>query len=242
MESSTPGRNKPRESKGSPAAAAPDERPDCMRLLELLPPYSMDDVHRAYKARALKLHPDQGGSATDFVRLKEAYEEAQDFVKFREGRRGWMASQVEPYMRMLEIVGETERRGGSIESESVDWMQRSYGDFAALADRIRIIRYRGRDDGDSYLQFLAQNNRSLQFLQELDLEDTRLSADGFSRLDKLRGLQRLNLKGTAVTTESLVVLLDLPEMQRIIIGANDLTWWQRQKLGWKNRAVELQIV
>jgi len=213
-----------------------------MRLLELLPPYSMDDVHRAYKARALKLHPDQGGSATDFVRLKEAYEEAQDFVKFREGRRGWMASQVEPYMRMLEIVGETERRGGSIESESVDWMQRSYGDFAALADRIRIIRYRGRDDGDSYLQFLAQNNRSLQFLQELDLEDTRLSADGFSRLDKLRGLQRLNLKGTAVTTESLVVLLDLPEMQRIIIGANDLTWWQRQKLGWKNRAVELQIV
>lgn len=213
-----------------------------MTFLELLPPYSMDDVHRAYKARALRLHPDQGGSPADFVRLKEAYEQAQDYVRFREGRRGWMAAQVEPYMRMLEIIGETEQRGGSIESESMDWMQRSFGDFAALADRIRAIRYRGRDDGDSYLQFLAQNNRSLQYLLELDLEGTRLTSAGFARIHTLRGLQTVNLKGTGVSVDDLAKILELPAMKSVTIGSSDLSWWQRQKLGWSRKSVELKVV
>lgn len=41
-------------------------------LLGLAPPFSDDDVKRAYKKLALKAHPDQGGNHFDFIRLKEA--------------------------------------------------------------------------------------------------------------------------------------------------------------------------
>ena len=38
-----------------------------MIVLGLLPPYSLDDVHKAYKAKALIAHPDRGGAAADFL-------------------------------------------------------------------------------------------------------------------------------------------------------------------------------
>jgi hypothetical protein len=41
-------------------------------LLGITPPYSADDVNRAYKRLARMKHPDAGGSHDDFIRLKDA--------------------------------------------------------------------------------------------------------------------------------------------------------------------------
>src|SRR5438128_2592661 len=75
-----------------------DNRPDFLVALGLLPPCSAEDVHRAYKARAAELHPDHGGSPAEFLNLQSAYSQAQEYAKFQEGRRMWLASQVEPYV------------------------------------------------------------------------------------------------------------------------------------------------
>lgn len=47
-----------------------------LSLLGIVPPYSDDDVKRAYKRMALKTHPDVGGNHHDFIRLKEARDSA----------------------------------------------------------------------------------------------------------------------------------------------------------------------
>ena len=43
-----------------------------LNLLNISPPYSNDDVNRAYKRLAREKHPDAGGSHEEFIRLKEA--------------------------------------------------------------------------------------------------------------------------------------------------------------------------
>src|SRR5262245_53191249 len=141
-----------------------DQRPEFMIYLGLLPPYSLEDLHKAYKARALDVHPDHGGSTADFLQLQENYSRAQEYVKFQEGRRNWLSAQVEPYLRQQEIVSEVERRGGQVEIETLDWMQRSFGDFASLAERLRGIKLRDAEDGDGFLKYLAENADHLKHL------------------------------------------------------------------------------
>lgn len=47
-----------------------------MTALNLTPPYSKQDVRRAYKRLALTTHPDVGGDHEAFIRLKDAHDEA----------------------------------------------------------------------------------------------------------------------------------------------------------------------
>lgn len=41
-------------------------------LLGISPPYSDEEVKRAYKRKATKMHPDAGGSHDEFIRLQKA--------------------------------------------------------------------------------------------------------------------------------------------------------------------------
>ena len=50
-------------------------------ILGLLPPYSLDDVKFAYRGKALETHPDRGGTMDDFLKVREAYERAVEFVE-----------------------------------------------------------------------------------------------------------------------------------------------------------------
>jgi hypothetical protein len=55
--------------------AAPKPMPQvahALLVLGIAPPYSVDDVKRAYKRRARTAHPDAGGSHIEFIRLQEA--------------------------------------------------------------------------------------------------------------------------------------------------------------------------
>lgn len=50
--------------------------PDCLIVLGLETPATVDDVRRAYRQLAKEHHPDTGGDEATFVRIHTAYEEA----------------------------------------------------------------------------------------------------------------------------------------------------------------------
>ena len=52
-------------------------------VLQIDPPYTSERVRSAYRSRSKALHPDSGGSHAEFVRLQEAYEEAQRYCTSR---------------------------------------------------------------------------------------------------------------------------------------------------------------
>src|SRR6478736_5926551 len=62
------------------------KRPPFMSVLGLLPPLELEDVKAAYKAKALEHHPDRGGNPSQFIRVKDAYEQALEFVAFQGSR------------------------------------------------------------------------------------------------------------------------------------------------------------
>jgi ribosome-binding ATPase YchF (GTP1/OBG family) len=57
--------------------------PECISILGLLPPVTAEDVKQAYLAKARTAHPDRGGDAAAFMRLQKAFDEANDYVKFK---------------------------------------------------------------------------------------------------------------------------------------------------------------
>ncbi len=58
-------------------------RPECFKQLELPNDASAEQIHEAYRKLAVKTHPDRGGDAEMFKRVRSWYEEALAFV----GRR-----------------------------------------------------------------------------------------------------------------------------------------------------------
>ena len=106
-----------------------------------MPPYSIEDVKQAYRAKVKTAHPDVGGTAAEFTEIQAAYEQALEYVRFRASRMAWLSSHVEQYAAQQAFVGEIERQGGGAEIEGVDWLKQSFGaDFAQLVSRIVGLR------------------------------------------------------------------------------------------------------
>ncbi|HEX7333431.1 MAG TPA: J domain-containing protein [Pyrinomonadaceae bacterium] len=53
---------------------------DALTVLGLSPPFTRDDVRRAYKRRAKTAHPDLGGTQQAFIKLKQAHDSALRFA------------------------------------------------------------------------------------------------------------------------------------------------------------------
>lgn len=60
-----------------------DTLPEWAIVLEIVPPFRLDLVREAYRARSLVVHPDVGGSNAEFVKLRSAYETAVAYCKSR---------------------------------------------------------------------------------------------------------------------------------------------------------------
>jgi len=208
-----------------------DSRPEFLVFLGLLPPCSPEDVHRAYKARAAILHPDHGGSPAAFLLLQDAYVQAQEYAKSQEGRRMWLANQVEPYIAQQTIVAEVELRGGKVGIEQLAWLRDSFGDFAVLAERLRTIVLHDCAEADEVLRYLAEQAEHLRHLREIDLTGSLVSDAGIESLCALRGLERINLEDTLVSESGIVALTSLPELKWVNVGSTRLRWWTRWQLG-----------
>lgn len=68
---------------GATSARSESASTNWQAVLEIAPPFTSDRVRSAYRSRSKALHPDIGGSHAEFVRLQEAYEEAQRYCTSR---------------------------------------------------------------------------------------------------------------------------------------------------------------
>ena len=203
------------------------DRPACMTVLGLLPPYELEDVKAAYRTKVLTAHPDHGGDPADFMRLKDAYDQAVEYATFRGSRRAWIAAQVEQHLNQEEVIAEVLRRGGRVEVERIAWMENSWGDgFPLLAERLRHIYVRDMEDGDRFLAFLADHRPP--YLLGLDVAGSRFSADGLRRLAGYEVMRWLNVSRIPVGRAVLESVLEgLPSLESLNVRRTRLGWWGR---------------
>jgi hypothetical protein len=204
-----------------------------MVVLGLLPPYTLDDVKACYRDKVMKAHPDRGGSAEEFNRLKEAYEQATRYMDMRRDLRGWIAARVEPHLLQQEIAEEVARRGGTVSFERFDWLHKTFGEgFALLEEKLRRIELHGSEGGDAFLTYLASKPLGVRHLQELDLSDSPVTDDSVGFLANLP-LRRLNVARTALTWGGVWdVLTAVPALHWIDVSGLGFSFLFRLRLRW----------
>ena len=179
--------------------SADHELPACLEILGLRPPLTLEDVKQSYLAKAVAAHPDRGGDPAAFVRLQKAFEEANDYVKFKASKLEWLASKIEAYAQQQEVATETIERGGEIEMEETDWLRKSFGeDFGHVADKLVAVRLRKPAADDVFAILLGFRAESLKDLAVLDLAGGSIGDEGLLQLKELKNLRHLDLRGTQV--------------------------------------------
>jgi hypothetical protein len=173
--------------------------PASLAMLGLRPPLTLEDVKQAYLAKAMAMHPDRGGDPAEFVKLRAAFEEANDYVKFKASKLEWLASKIEAYAQQQEVATEAIERGGEIEMEETDWLRKSFGDdFGHVADKLVTVRLRNPAADDVFAILLGFRADSLKDLATLDLAGGSLTDEGLLQFKDLKGLRHLDLRGTQV--------------------------------------------
>lgn len=213
----------------APVNSTPD-RPEFMVKLGLLPPYTLEDVDAAYRDKAKAVHPDRNGSAAEFKELREAVECARAHVQIRQGRRQWLANNVDRYVAQEEVCGAIRRRGGQCELEDINWLKQSLGDFAVVTERLRVIRLRDQADGDALLDYLFRNKPALEYMVHLDLAGSHVTDNGMSLVGGFRGLSHLNLARTHITEAGLKVIPSLPNLQWLNLARTSVGCLARHRL------------
>jgi hypothetical protein len=181
------------------APSSDSQHPECLMILGLRPPLTLEDVKQAYMAKAMKAHPDRGGDPQEFIRLQKAFDDATEFVKFKASKLEWLASKIDAYAQQQEVATETIERGGSIEMEETDWLRRSFGeDFGHVADKLVAVRLPGGRADDVFAILLGFRADSLKDLTVLDLSGGTITDEGLLQLKELKNLRHLDLRGTRV--------------------------------------------
>jgi hypothetical protein len=216
-------------------------RPDFMATLGLLPPYTLSDVKSAYRAKAMETHPDRGGASADFIKIHEAYKRALEYVQFTGDRRKWIADQVERHLRQQEAAAEVKRLGGRTEFQEADWLKHLVGDFAQLADRLRVIELQNTAADDAFLAFLAEEPSRTPFLMELNLAGTRITDKGLQALTGFDLLRRLDVSGTKVTDRGVkTAVQSLTALEWVGVSGTGVGWLSRWRLRSLQRGREAE--
>lgn len=198
--------------------------------LGLSPPYTLEDVKAAYYSKAQRLHPDHGGSADGFHRLHEAFEQAQEYVAYRGDRRAWIAGKLEGYVSLLEATERIEALGGSASSVTMDWMERSIGDFAQLTQMVTRIRLVDSTRGDEFVHVLLEELPVLKHVHAIELPGCRVSDNAILSLRAYSELRRLDLSRTPITPRALGVVEALPHLQTLLLDGTSIGWWTRRRV------------
>jgi hypothetical protein len=201
-----------------------------MVTLGLLPPYMAEDVEKAYLARVKEIRPDLGGDPRPFYEVQTAYMQAKEYVKFRGDRRGWIAKRLDEYLAVQEVIEQLRKLGAAVETSSLDWLQKSFGDFAELTEAILAIRLHDTVNGDEFIEYLVSQREKLLELRKLDLAGCGVTDGAVRQLSVFRRLQELNLSRTPITWEALHVVQWLPELESVNIDGTGIGWLSRRKL------------
>lgn len=208
-----------------------DDRPEFMEVLGLLPPYSTRDVKQAYRSKVRQAHPDAGGDAARFIEVRQAYERALDFCRFRDSRREWIGENVEKYMSRLQVIRAIEACGGTVELQSEQSFLRSYGpDFADVLRQLVVVELSGREIDDGSLSCLADGCDVLNEVRLLVLSGSRITDGGMQSLSHLGGLRFLDLSRTAITPRGLDNFGRLSNLEWIHLGRTRVGFFARRRL------------
>jgi hypothetical protein len=201
-----------------------------MVKLGLLPPYTAEDVEKAYLLKIKDIRPDLGGDREAFYAVQTAYMQAKEYVKFRGDRRGWIAKRMDEYIDLQDVITRLKEFGARVETSSVDWLEKSFGDFAELSESVIGVSMKGAANGDEVLAYLIANRDKLLELRKLDLEGSVISDDMVRQLSVFRRLSELNLNRTPITWQSLHIVEWLPELDTVHVEGTGLKWLTRRKL------------
>lgn len=205
-------------------------RPACMVTLGLLPPYTAEDVERAYLSKIKEIRPDLGGDREAFYAVQNAYMQAKEYVKFRGDRRGWIARRMDEYLAVQGVIEQLQKFGAEVETDAVDWLHKSFGDFAELSLSVIGIRLNGAANGDEVLEYIVSQRDKLLELRTLDLEGSVVTDATVRQLSVFRRLSELNLNRTPITWQSLHIVEWLPELETVHIEGTGLKWLTRRRL------------
>ncbi len=201
-----------------------------MATLGLLPPYTTEDVEKAYLRKVKAIRPDLGGNREAFYAVQDAYIQAKEYVSFRGDRRGWIAKRMDEYLAVQEVIERLTRFGAEVESSSLDWLQKSFGDFAELSESVIAVRLRGAANGDEVIHYMISHHQQLLELQRLDLTGSVVSDAAVRQLSVFRRLAELDLSRTPITWEALHIVQWLPELQCVRVEGTGLGWLTRRRL------------
>jgi hypothetical protein len=212
-----------------------------MVTLGLLPPYTYSDVKSAYRAKAMETHPDRGGASADFMKVHEAYKRALEYIQITGDRRSWIADQVEIHLRQQEVAAEVERLGGRTEFQEVNWLKNLVGDFAQLADRLRVIDLQNTAADDAFLNFLVEQPSRAPYLMQLNLAGTRTTDKGLQLLTGFEMLLRLDVSGTKVTDLGVKKAIgSLTSLEWVGVSGSRVGWLLRWRLRSLQRGREAE--
>jgi hypothetical protein len=214
-----------------PSRPAKDiDRPPFMVKLGLMPPYMAEDVEKAYLARIKDIRPDLGGDPQPFYDVQIAYMQAKEYIKFRGDRRGWIAKRMDEYVAVQEIIDRLKELGAEVETDSLDWLEKSFGEFAELTEKILFIRLNDVVNGDEFVDYLVDHRDQLLELRRLDLAGCGVTDAAVRQLSVFRRLQELNLNRTPITWEALHIVEWLPELETVHVEGTGIGWLTRRKL------------
>ena len=209
---------------------SPDGRPDFMVRLGLAPPYAMEDVKVAYLAKAKLLHPDKGGSSEEFDTLQKAFEQAQKYLDFRSDRRGWIANQMAGYLGTQEVIEWLEQFGAEVTSDAIDWLKKSFGDFAQLTENIVGIRLEGSAKADEMIRYMVDHQSELGSLTQLELPRCQISDAAVLELDAFQQLQHLDLSETPVGKDATWIVDTILGLESLNLQGTRVGWWMKRKV------------
>lgn len=207
-----------------------DKRPDFMIELGLAPPYTQDDVKQAYFTKAKQVHPDHGGTVEEFRALQAAFEKAKQYTEFRIDRRQWIASHMEDYLAARRVIGRLEQFGAEVKTNAVDWLEKSFGDFAQLTETITSIRLANSPRADELIAAMVDEADALGSLTHLALPGCQLTDAAAQRLEAFKQLKHLDLSGTPVTNDALWFVDELPALESLTLDGTKVGWWMKRKV------------
>ncbi|QEG36489.1 DnaJ domain protein [Bythopirellula goksoeyrii] len=207
-----------------------DGRPDFMVVLGVGPPYAEEDVKQAYFQKAKSLHPDRGGDPHEFDALHQAFEQATQYLEFKRNSRGWIARQMDGYLQSRELTDELTAFGAHVETNAVEWLQRSFGDFADLTESITSIRLENSSQAETMLSTMLKQVGALDKLTRLELPGCQVSDKAIIRCEAFQQLQYLDLSGATVTKAVVAIVDRLPNLVTLDLSGTKVWWWTRHRV------------
>jgi hypothetical protein len=214
----------------NPRNDAASDRPAFAVTLGLLPPYSMEDVKRAYRDKVKDAHPDRGGDRDNFDRIQRAFEEAGEYLKFRSDRRLWIAARMDEYLGVVSLNERLRALGAEVDSTMLDWVRRSFGDFANLTESIVGVRLTDSKNVAELVDIMIREQAALPGLKRLSLAGCPVDNLLALELRVFKSLSELDLSRTPITDRALTVVEFLPELVSLNIEGTQIGWWARHKV------------